>query len=203
MDSKLLIMILLLMINRRKGSSSSSLHILSDLIENFEVDIKYTSEKVNVVKKIGPYFPDAYRPVLNKSIMFTEKILKLYEVVDFMKLNEVEYITQSIPVNNNKERLNRIVSIIQQEFPKEEVKNMGMAMDLILNVDKYKKMFNLLNTVMSSQESLKDTSQLINLIEPLMDGKNPKEKEKLKEMSKMIEIMKILDTPKKDKSKEE
>jgi hypothetical protein len=191
------------MINRRKGSSSSSLHILSDLIENFEVDVKYTGEKVNVVKKIGPYFPDEYRPTLNKSIMLTEKILKLYEVVDFMKLNDVEYITQSIPVNNNRERLNRIVNTIQQEFPKEEVKNLGTAMDLILNMDKYKTMFNLLNTVMSSQDSLKDTNQLIKLVEPLMDGKNPKEKEKLKEMSKMLEIMKILDTPKKDKSKEE
>lgn len=153
------------------------------------------------MKNIGPYFPEEFVPALNRSIIITEKIIKFYETIEFMQVSEAKYIKETIPVANNKERLSYIVNVIQKEVPKEETKNMGMALEMILNIDKYKKMFTILNSVISNPDSLNDPSKIFNLIEPFMQDKD--EKEKLKDMTKMLEIIKTLDTSKAPKNKEE
>lgn len=75
-------------------------------------------------------------------------------------------------------------------------------MDLIINMDTYKKMFSVLTSVINSQDGLNDPTQLMNILTPLMDSDDLKNKDKFKEMGKMMEIMKILNSPKQESIKE-
>ena len=67
---------------------------------------------------IGPYFPEEYIPTINRSILFTERIIKINELANFMKYNEYQYIKEPIPVENNKDRISKIVNIVQKSFKK-------------------------------------------------------------------------------------
>lgn len=165
--------------------------------KNINFSASYTKEKIRIVKEIGPYFPEEVLPALNKSLIITEKIVKLHETIEFMKLPEDNYITESIPVNSSKQRLSYIVNTIRKEVPKQEVQDLGMVMEVILNIDKYKMILNILNSILSNPDMLNDPTKMVTLIEPFMEGKDNKEKEKLKDMIKMLEIMKSLDNPQK------
>ncbi len=198
MENKLLIMVIILLIGKNKDREFSSLKAVSDFINTMQLNPMYTVEKINIVKKIGPYFPEDYIPLINKSILFTEKLIKINELVDFMQNEEYRYVKEAIAVNNNKERLSKIIGIIQREMPKTDLKNMGTVMDLIVNIDKYKTIFTMLNSVMSNQDGLKDTNSLMALIPTLLGSENTMDSEKTNEMNKMMEIFKLLNTPKKE-----
>lgn len=203
MDNKLLIFIFLLVIGKNQGNELIGLNSLNDFINTMEIDPKYTVEKIKIVKKVGAYFPEHYIPLINKSILFTERIIKINELVDFMKNDEYQYIKEPISVDNNKDRLNKIMNTIQKEVPRPEVTNFGTIMDLVINMDKYKKMFSMLSSFMNNQDNLKDPTQLISMFAPMLGNDNQKNNDKLKEMNKMMEIMKILNSPKQENNKEE
>lgn len=202
MDNKLLIIILFLVTRNNQGNSEFSLNTLENFISNIEVDNNYTMAKVNMVKKVGAYFPEDYIPTINKSISFTEKFIRLREAMDFIKENDKIYISEYISVDNNKERISKIISIIQSESPNSELSKTGTVIDLIINMDKYKKMFGVLNSVMNNPDSLNDPTQLLNLATSLLGGDNPENNEKIKEMSKMLEIVKLINSPKKETPKD-
>ncbi len=202
LDNNLLIFILLMVAGKNQGNKLTGLNSLGSFINDMEIDVKYTSEKIKMVKKIGVYFPEHYIPLINKSILFTERIMKINELVDFMRDDDYQYIKEPIAVDNNKDRLNKIINVLQKEAHKSETKNVGMVMDLIINMDMYKKMFSVLTSVMSSQDGLKNPAQLMDILTPLMSNDAQKNNDKLKEMSKMMEIMKVLNSPKQEKSKE-
>lgn len=195
MDNKILIFLFLLVLGKNQETESTALHSLGNFVNTLEVDPKYTAEKIKVVKKVGAYFPEHYIPLINKSILFTERLIKINELANFMKNDEYAYIKEPISVNNNKERISKVVNVIQNEVPKTEVKNLGMMMDLIINMDKYKQMFSMLTSVMGNQDSLKDPTQLIGMLAPIMGGDSQQNGDKMKEMSKMMEIMKALNAP--------
>ena len=206
MDNGFVLFLLLFLLNQK--NESKKLNIPTDKGKNIlntsthqtiSLNIPYTEEKIRIMKKIGPYFSEDFLPIINKSIMATEKIIRLYEVMEFIQTPEIDYIQNIIPVKNNRERLSYIINTIQNEISREDIKNMGMAMEMILNIDKYKKMLTTLSSIMSDPESLNDPTKMLGLIEPFMEGKDEKEKEKLKDMAKMLEVMKNLDTSKKPK----
>ena len=207
MESGLIWVLFLLILNKTKENKALDIPVDNmmdtkqemDVEKTINLNIPYTAEKVRIMKKIGPYFPEEFLPVLNKSLVITEKIVKLYETIEFIQIPDANYIKEVIPVENNKDRLSYILNTIQKEVSREEIKNMGMAMDIILNIDKYKKMFNVLHSLMANPDTLNDPNKIFSLIEPFIQGKDEKEKEKLKDMAKMFEIMKTLDTPKKSK----
>lgn len=214
MKAELVLILLLFFFNKKNQSKKSNIPIDKDnnildtkldtsIDKTINLNVPYTLEKIRIMKKIGSYFPEEFVPILNKSLIITEKIITLYETVEFMQVSEANYIKKTIPVKNSKERLSYIINTIQKEMPKEEIKNMGMAMEMILNMDKYKKMLTILNSVMSDPESLNDPTKMLNLIEPFIQDKDEKEKEKLKDMAKMLEIMKTLDTSKKTKKEDQ
>lgn len=203
LDIKLLLMILVLVIEKNKDSESSSLRSLGNFVNTMELDPKYTMEKIKIVKKIGPYFPEDYIPLINKSILFTEKLIKINEFVDFMRNDEYLYINEPINVSNNKDRISKIIGTMQKEFPKSDMNNIGTIMDLVVNMDKYKTMFTMLHSFMSNQDGLKDSNQLMNLVAPLLSGENKMDNDKIKEMTKMMEIFKVLNSPKKEVIKED
>ncbi len=202
MDNKLLAFILFLLLRKNQDNELGGLSSLGNFISGIEIEPRYTLEKIKILKKVGVYFPEDYIPLINKSILFTERLIKVNELVDFMQNDEYQYINESIPVDNNKDRLNKIVNTIQKEVPSPEVTSLGTVMDLIINMDNYKKMFSILSSVMNNQDGLKDPTQLISMVAPILGGDNQKNSDKLKEMNKMMEIMKILNTPKQESPKE-
>lgn len=200
MNNIALLFMFFIVIRRQTGNNSFTLPSINMA---FDLDIKNTTEKIKMIKKIGPYFPEEYIPSVNKAIIITEKIVKLYEAINFIQEKNNLYITESVPVKNHKERLSYIANTIQKDFTKEEIMRLGNVADFILQMDRFNKMMNMLNYLTSNPDLLKDTDNMFKLFEPLFQGKDEKEMKKIKEMSKMLNILKAIDMPKnKEKEKE-
>jgi len=198
MNNAALLLILIIMIKGKKNIFS-----YANINNAFNLDIKTTTEKIRMIKKIAPYFPEEYLPSVNKAIMITEKIIKLHEAIDFICKKDNLYITESIPVENLQKRLSYIANTIQKDFTEEDINKLGTGADIILKIDKYNKMINMFNYINSNPDMLKDTNNMFKLIEPLLQNKDEKEMKKIKEMSRMMNILKALDTPNNQKEKKD
>jgi len=195
-------LLLLYMLSRTKDENQV-LQGFNHYIEGMEIDLEYTEEKIHLLKKITPLIPREYNPTLTKSIMITETAIKLLELKGYLNQSNSRIQSNIVPIKDNRERFNRIITTIQEEMPKSKTQNMGMVMDLIVNMDEYKKMFELLNTFMSNKDSMKDPESMVKLVEPLMKGKNQKGSFNPKEMEQIFNIMKVLNsTEKKEKPNE-
>ena len=195
----ILFVFLYFFINNKKENINSNQNVIMHEYNLKSLDAEQTYEKIDTLKKIGPYFPEWLAPILNKSILLTEKIVKFHELADFLqRSNSSEPIT-SMKLDNNKERFNYIVTTLKKEVPEERLNEMGTPMNLILNYEKYRLMIVLISQVLSNPQKITEKDQLTQLTQSLLDGKTNEEKEKMKEMLKMIEIMKVLDTSKKKK----
>ena len=202
MDHNLLFFFFLIILRSNRSEEFRGLNTLSDYIRSIKIEPKYTSEKIKLLKMIGPYFPEEYIPTINRSILFTERIIKINELANFMKYNEYQYIKEPIPVENNKDRISKIVNIIQKEASKSESINIGMVIGLIVNMDKYKNLMSMLNSIKSNEEGLKDPGQLLNMLGPIIGIDANKDKDKLKDINRMMEIFKALNSPRKEIPKE-
>lgn len=201
MDNRLLAFFLFYTLKNTEIKKSNIKNVL--LLDLDSLDTEYTTEKIRILKEVGPYFPEELIPILNKSLLITEKIIKTHETMNFIKNNEPFKEVQLTKVENNKERFNYIISTLKREIPEEKINNIGYPFNLILNYDKYKYMFNLFSSIVSNPEKLDNPKELISLIEPMMEGKDEKEKKKMKEMLQMAEIMMALEpSNKKEKDSE-
>ena len=135
--------------------------------------------------------------------MVTEKFIKVYKAIEFIQNTEADYIQNIVPVENNKQRLSYIAETIKKEFSKEEIDQMGSAVGVVLTIDRFNKLFQILNTFVANPDSINDPTNIINLMKPLIEGKGEKEKKQLEDMTKMLEIMKTLDSPKKTSENKE
>lgn len=201
MDSSLLIVMLLFVLYHSRISENNGLKSLSDYIRSIKIDTEYTKEKINLLKKIGPYLPKEYIATINKAILFTEKIMRINELANFMKYSEYQYIDETIPIKDNKERISKIINIVQREFSKADSNNIGMIMDLIVNLDNYKNLIATMNSLNLNEENLKDPARIINMLGPLLGIDLNKDKEKLKDINKMMEIVKMLNSKKETNKK--
>src|SRR5690606_6205064 len=104
---------------------------------------------------------------------------------------------KSIAIENNRERLNYIANVIEKEFSKDQIKEMGKTVDIILKIDKFNKMMNMMNLLMENQDRLNDKDSMLKLIEQFAPAKDEKERKKIKDMMKMLDVLKALDSPKK------
>lgn len=200
MDIPMLLFILLMLKNTEVQSVDNPLHKIKSYINNMEIDYKYTRDKIKIAKKIRPYVPNDYASAYDKSLITTEKLIKIIEVSDYINTLEIVEIE---PVDlPPMERLQRIVNIVQDEAKNSKVENLGMVLDLLVNMDNYKKMFNLFTNIIKDKKSLNDPSTLVKLMDTFMEGKSEKDKEKIKDMSKMLEVFKMLDAPSKNKPNE-
>lgn len=155
MDNQLMVFILLLMASN-KTEESSIWKALGHFLSTMEVDSQYTLEKIDILKKVGPYFPEEYIPLINKSISIAEGFLKFNQLIDLLEHKDNDYITETIHVKTEKERLSKIIGTVQKEAGEFENNNYGMVMDLIVNMDKYKSMFNNLDSIINKPEALKN-----------------------------------------------
>ncbi len=196
-----LVLLLLLFIIRE--NRSKTLQPLRKRPSTLEIDIKHTKEKIQLMKKIGPYFPEEYLNPINRAIGVTEKFIKVYETLEHIKISEFNYIKKAIPVESNKERLNYIASVIEKEFTKEQIRAMGKTVDMILKIDRFNKMMNMMSLLMENPVDLNDKESLMKIMEQFTQGKSSEEKKKMKDMMRMLDIIKALDSPKKAAEKNE
>ena len=188
MNDNFLIIILLIIMGRGNENKGFGINAM-------EIDNINTVKKIKLLKEIGPYLPKNYLPLINGSISLTEKFIKINEVSSFIQKEESEvHVSNHIPMENE-ERMKKIMSVLHKESEYFKKGQMGQILELIVNMDKYQKMFEVLNKVISNPNSLNDPSQLINLIGPLMGSEAEDNSSKIKEISKMMELMKLLDTP--------
>jgi len=166
-----------------------------------DIDIKQTREKVKLLKKIGPYFPEAYLNSLNRAIGITEKVVKFYEVYEHMRISEFNYVEKTIPVENSKERIKYIANAIEKEFSKDQIKAMGKTVDMILKIDKLNRMMNMMSLIVENPVDLNDKEGLLRIMDQFSQGKSEEEKKRIKDMMKMLDIIKALDSSKKPNEK--
>ncbi|MCF6466697.1 hypothetical protein [Clostridium sp. Cult2] len=196
-----IVIILMLMLFKNRDNNVPNL--LDNTFKPIDLDVSITMEKIQLIKKIGPYFPEEIIPSINKALMVTEKIIKLYQTIEFIQFSEANYIQNTIPVENNQERLSYIAQTIKKEFSKEEINKMGTSIEMVLTIDRFNKLFIILNSIMTNPDHIKDPTNIIKLMEPLMDGKDEKEIKQIKDITKMLEILQTLDSPKKSTEKKE
>jgi hypothetical protein len=196
--NSLVLLLLLFMIRENKNKS-----LLPPMNKELtlDIDIKQTREKVKLLKKIGPYFPEAYLNSLNRAIGITEKVVKFYEVYEHMRISEFNYVEKTIPVENSKERIKYIANAIEKEFSKDQIKAMGKTVDMILKIDKLNRMMNMMSLIMENPVDLNDKEGLLRIMDQFSQGKSEEEKKRIKDMMKMLDIIKALDSSKKPNEK--
>jgi len=196
--NSLVLLLLLFMIRENKNKS-----LLPPMNKELtlDIDIKQTREKVKLLKKIGPYFPEAYLNSLNRAIGITEKVVKFYEVYEHMRISEFNYVEKTIPVENSKERIKYIANAIEKEFSKDQIKAMGKTVDMILKIDKLNRMMNMMSLIVENPVDLNDKEGLLRIMDQFSQGKSEEEKKRIKDMMKMLDIIKALDSSKKPNEK--
>lgn len=205
MDKVLLILLVFILGEKNKmkkqdleGGQETS---LGQETREYKLDIKASRQKLDLMKKIGPYFPQEYTGPINKSIGLTEQILVLHEALDFINENKTAYIESALPLEDNKERLNYIINIVRQEVESQNIQNMGLALDMIINVDKYKGMVDMFAKLISQPNALEDPKAILELMAPFLAGKTAEERKRIEEMAKILEVFTSLD--KKEKAADE
>lgn len=198
LDNYILFFIVILLFNKKESSIKE---VLMNTYENLTntLDVEGTYEKLGTLRKIGPYFPEWIVPILNKSILITEKIIKTFELFEFMQMSNSNVQIVHKDLENNKERFNQIISTLRKEVPEEKLNEKGTLMNIILNYDKYKLMLVLMNQIMSNPQKLNDPEQLSQLMNSTFKEKFGEDEKKMKELLRMIDIIKVLDPTNKNK----
>lgn len=176
---------------------------LGQVAGEYKLDTKASRQKLDLMKKIGPYFPQEYTNPINKSIGLTEQILVLHEALDFINENKTAYIESALPLGDNKERLNYIISIVRQEVESQDIQNIGLALDMIINVDKYKGMLDMFTQLISQPNALEDPKAILELMTPFLAGKTEEERKRIEEMAKILEVFTSLDKKEKAADKKQ
>ena len=138
------ILLLTILLSMSKQSNTKGLVAINEYISNLQIDPKYTEEKINLARKIAPLMPPEYFQPISRSIYITESLVRIMELNEFMNKKSLVVEAAHIPVEDNRERLTRIVSVIQEEVPRSNMQNIGTVLEFVTNMDKYKKMFELL-----------------------------------------------------------
>lgn len=193
------LLILLLLLNKNQQLQSST-KFVKNYVESLEVNPSYTLEKIHIAENISPYIPKEFSSSFNKAVMISKSIIKINELKDFTNMKNIQA-QETIHFNNNTERLKKIVSIVQEETSKDNIKNMGIVMDLILNMDKYKKMYSVLNTFIKNVDSTNGIEDILKIASPLLGNNNSSDIKQDKNMEKILDIVKLLNSKQSDPNK--
>ncbi|MDR7870676.1 MAG: hypothetical protein RIN55_07465 [Tissierellaceae bacterium] len=206
MEKIILLLILLSGANKDKSKGAGILNInINEYIDNMEVNTQYTEEKIRLAKKIVPWMPLEYINPINRSIYITESVVRIMELKEYMDQSvlSVQTAAAPIPIEDNRERISKIASVIQEEVPRSNMQTLGSVLELVVNLERYKKMFDLLNTFMKSQSMSKDTDKLVRMVEPMMKGKGSTSGDGSLDIEKLMNIMSILSKTKENTPKKE
>lgn len=169
-------------------------HTLESYAEDFTVDYNYTREKVKIFKNILPYLPEEYLETSGRSIIATEKLLKVLEVMEALKTKStVPVVTVEM---DTVERAYKIVSVLQEQINNSNIEKLGTILDIMVNKDHYKELVNMSLEFMGNKEALKDPNNLSKLLNSFI-GKKEMENNNI---NKLLEILAMLEP---DEEKEE
>lgn len=187
-------LLILLLLNKNKTIQlRSSTELLKNYVGSLEVDQSYSLEKIHIAENMSPYIPEELSPSFNKAIMISKSIIKVKELKEFTNMNTIQS-QENIDFNNNTERLKKIISVVQDETSKDNIKNMGIVMDLILNMDKYKKMYSVLNTFMKNVDSPNGIEDILKIVSPLLGNNGSSDIKEDKSIEKILDIVKLLNS---------
>lgn len=206
MGNNMMMLLLLLYMTDRGKTENQMLHNVKNFIQDIEVDLDYTYEKIRAFKKIAPLISKEYNQPFVKSIMITETLAKLFEIKSSFNHNNNMLQVNPIPIEDGKERIIKIINTIQEEIPRSKAKNMGMVMDLIINMEEYKKMFQILNAFMQNKDNMNEPEKMIKLVSQLPRGKGGKGEKgntSPKDMEQIFNIIKVLNSSEKKEKPEQ
>lgn len=188
MDMHILLLLFYLLNNNTIFSSQNNLHTIKNYLSSIEIEKNYTKEKIRIGKKLVPLLPLEYSSSVNKSITITEKIIRIIELVEFINSHEE---TAIAPLDlEPKVRIQKIIYTIQDEMNNSDIDQFGMILDLIFNMDKYKKLLNAYTNL--SKKSMSDSEKISILMETFMDSSIVKDKEKINDMLIVFDMLKVL-----------
>lgn len=193
MNSLSILILLVLASNEDSTTDIDPLHTLKNYAQDFKVDHNYTREKVRIFKNILPYLPEDYLETGGRSIIATEKVLKVLEVIEF--INTESAIPEPLEMDSV-ERAYKIVTTMQEQINNANIDKLGTILDIMVNKDHYKELVNVALEFMGNKEALKDPSNLSKLLQPFLG----KEKMENNNLGKMLEILAMLE-PGKEKEK--
>lgn len=167
--------------------SIKALHKLENYAKDFTVDYNYTKEKIKIFKNILPYLPEGYLETGSRSVIATEKILRVLEVIEFVNI-ESEVPIEPLEMEPV-ERAYKIVNTLQDEINNSNISKLGTALDIIVNKEKYKELVNIALEFISNKDALKDTNNISKLLKTFL-GEGEAENNNL---SKMLDILTMLE----------
>ena len=162
----------------------------------------YTEEKIRLAKKIAPLMPEEYVYPIQRSIYITENLMRILELQEHLSSRPNLNLESEVTISDNKERLRKIISTVQNEAPESRMGNMGFILDFIVNFDKYQRMLTLLNTLMKNQNLGQDRDKLLKMVEPIMEKESPSGEASL-DIEKIIQIISLLNKTKDGKKEPE
>lgn len=129
---------------KRKSNNVSGLFDLgSDFLAS--VDIRSVNEKMDIIKKIGPYMPENIVEPLNAIIFFIEKVTTIIGLMEIITTNKSYAPIATYNNLTNKDRINGILSTINEESNDERINAIKPAIDVILNFDRYKSLIDMIS----------------------------------------------------------
>lgn len=190
-----LILILGLTLFNTNGSESKELHIVKNYISSMEIDPLYTQKKINIAQKITPLLPSKYIKTVDQSILYALSIVKVLEIKNIFK-NTKDTENTSVLIKDDRDRLNKIMSILKEETLKTDFTNMGAIINILANFDKYKNLLNVFIKLNNDKTEIKDSKDLMEIAQTLLGDKT--DDKDAKEMKKMLQIINLLNSNKKD-----
>lgn len=129
---------------KRKNNNVSGLFNLgSDFLAS--IDIKSVNERMDIIKKIGPYMPENVVEPLNTIIFFIEKATTIIGLMEIITTNKSYSPIVTYDNLTNKDRINGILSTIKDESNDERINAIKPAIDVALNFDKYKSLIDMVS----------------------------------------------------------
>lgn len=142
-----LLPLILLLSNSTRRFATKERSSVSSLGSDFKasIDVKILNEKLNIIKKIGPYLPESIIYPLNSIIFFVEKATTIINLMEIITTNKAY--TPIVPYVNlsNRDRISGILSTIKDETKDDKINNIKPAIDMLLNMDKYKSLANVVS----------------------------------------------------------
>lgn len=200
---------LILLISNSTRDSTRKRNDIFSLGSDFlaSVDIKNVSEKMDIIKKIGPYMPENIIEPLNTVIFFVEKATTIIGLMEIITTNK-SY-TPIVAYNNlsSKDRLNGILSTVKDEANDERLNALKPAIDVALNFDRYKSLIDMVSglgnmnnrvekaaspppkieiPVQSNSNKPVQIEDMVNMFKPLLGN----DENKINQLNSMVNVLK-------------
>ncbi len=200
---------LILLISNSTRDSTRKKNDIFSLGSDFlaSVDIKNVNEKMDIIKKIGPYMPENIIEPLNTVIFFVEKATTIIGLMEIITTNK-SYIP-IVAYNNlsSKDRLNGILSTVKDEANDERLNALKPAIDVALNFDRYKSLIDMVSglgnlnnrvekaaspppkieiPVQSNSNKPVQIEDMVNMFKPLLGN----DENKINQLNSMVNVLK-------------